>query len=77
MGTQVVKTFAPALLWSTVCVVMMLAVNLGLKPWQVDYTNAFVQAELPPEEEVYMSYPHGWEKPKQILKLTKYVCGLS
>eukprot|EP00957_Ditylum_brightwellii_P075197 5714742-Ditylum_brightwellii.AAC.1 len=40
------ETYAPVVLWSTIRTVMTLTVNLGIKLQQVDYTNAFVQAEL-------------------------------
>eukprot|EP00957_Ditylum_brightwellii_P023282 1757030-Ditylum_brightwellii.AAC.1 len=57
--------------------IMTLAVILGLKSRQVDYTNAFVQASLLPNKEVYMNYPQGWEKKNKVLKLTSSVYGLS
>eukprot|EP00957_Ditylum_brightwellii_P128348 9789104-Ditylum_brightwellii.AAC.1 len=56
---------------------MTLAVNLGLKSHQVDYTNAFVQATLPPDEVVYMSLPRDYKQPGKVLKLTKSVYGLA
>eukprot|EP00957_Ditylum_brightwellii_P202896 15332303-Ditylum_brightwellii.AAC.1 len=58
-GIDYFKTYNPAVSWSTIRTVMTLAVNLGLKSQQVDYTNAFVQAELLEDEEVYMSLPRG------------------
>eukprot|EP00957_Ditylum_brightwellii_P100446 7656632-Ditylum_brightwellii.AAC.1 len=48
-GIDYFETYAPVVSWSTVRT--------------VDYTNAFVQAELPEGEEVYMSLPRGWEQP--------------
>eukprot|EP00957_Ditylum_brightwellii_P053937 4085785-Ditylum_brightwellii.AAC.1 len=54
-----------------------LATNLGLKSHQVDYTNAFVQVELPPDEEVYMVLPQGWDQPRKVLRLTKSDYGLA
>eukprot|EP00957_Ditylum_brightwellii_P210827 15365446-Ditylum_brightwellii.AAC.2 len=57
--------------------IMTLAVTLGLKSRQVDYTNAFVQASLLLNEEVNMSYPQGWEKKNKVLQLMSSVYGLS
>eukprot|EP00957_Ditylum_brightwellii_P039531 2990449-Ditylum_brightwellii.AAC.1 len=65
------ETFLPVVSWSTVRMVITLVVDFGLKSKQVDYTNAFVQTDLPKEEEVYMAFPHGWEEPGKVLKLTK------
>eukprot|EP00957_Ditylum_brightwellii_P014570 1097699-Ditylum_brightwellii.AAC.1 len=45
-GIDYFETYAPVVPWSTIRTVMTLVVNLGLKLQQVDYTNAFVQAEL-------------------------------
>eukprot|EP00957_Ditylum_brightwellii_P186720 14217870-Ditylum_brightwellii.AAC.1 len=45
-GIDYFETYAPIVPWSTIRTVMTLAVNLGLKLRQLDYTNAFVQAEL-------------------------------
>eukprot|EP00957_Ditylum_brightwellii_P128208 9778278-Ditylum_brightwellii.AAC.1 len=56
---------------------MTLAVTLCLKSRQVDYTNVFIQATLPPGEEVYMSLPIGWEQPGKVLKLKRSVYGLA
>eukprot|EP00957_Ditylum_brightwellii_P071661 5447906-Ditylum_brightwellii.AAC.1 len=56
------ETFSPVVSWSTVMMVVTLAVNLGLKSKQVDYTNAFVQAGLPKGKEVYIAFPCGWEE---------------
>eukprot|EP00957_Ditylum_brightwellii_P069772 5298288-Ditylum_brightwellii.AAC.1 len=50
-GIDYFETFAQVVLWDTVCMIMTLVVTLGLKSQQVDYTNAFIQATLPPGEE--------------------------
>eukprot|EP00957_Ditylum_brightwellii_P007323 555956-Ditylum_brightwellii.AAC.1 len=71
------ETYAPVVSWSTVQAVMTLAANLGLKSRQVDFVNAFVQATLPENEEVYMFLPHGWEQPGKVLKLIKSFYGLA
>eukprot|EP00957_Ditylum_brightwellii_P173539 13212427-Ditylum_brightwellii.AAC.2 len=56
---------------------MSLAVTLCFKSRHVDYTNAFIQATLPPGEEVYIFLPRGWEQPGKVLKLKKSVYGLA
>ena len=75
-GVDYFETYAPVVQWSTVRMAMTLAANLGLKSKQVDYTNAFVQADLPPGEEVYISLPKGYEDGSKVLKLSKLVYGL-
>eukprot|EP00957_Ditylum_brightwellii_P140797 10724894-Ditylum_brightwellii.AAC.1 len=45
------ETYSPVVSWTMVRMIMTLAVNLGLKSRQVDYTDAFVQASLLPGEE--------------------------
>ncbi len=44
--------------WSTVHLILLLSTILGLKSRQVDYTQAFPQAEL--DDSVYMRLPQGW-----------------
>eukprot|EP00957_Ditylum_brightwellii_P052633 3990492-Ditylum_brightwellii.AAC.1 len=67
-GADYFEMYAPVISWSTVHTVMTLAVNLGLKSRQVDYTTAFVQVTLSSNEEVYMTLLHGWEKPVWVYK---------
>ena len=52
------ETYAPVVSWSTVRLVMLLSTILGLKSRQVDYTQAFPQAEL--TDPVFMGIPQGW-----------------
>eukprot|EP00957_Ditylum_brightwellii_P177810 13544278-Ditylum_brightwellii.AAC.1 len=56
------ETFSPVVSWSTVRIVMTVALHLGLKSKQVDYANAFVQTDLTKGEEVYMTFPCDWEE---------------
>eukprot|EP00957_Ditylum_brightwellii_P036366 2753715-Ditylum_brightwellii.AAC.1 len=49
-------TYSHVVSWTTVWMIMTLAVNLGLKSRQVDYTNAFVQASLQPNEEAPLTW---------------------
>jgi hypothetical protein len=56
--------FAPVLAWSTVCLLFILTVVLGLAMKQVDYTNAFCQADL--DDEVYVQMRKLFEKPGHV-----------
>ncbi len=52
------ETYAPVVSWSTVRLVLLLSTILNLKSRQVDYTQAFPQAEL--TDPVFMRLPQGW-----------------
>ena len=54
-GVDFFDTYAPTVAWSTVRLLLILSVTLGLATKQVDYTLAFVHAEL--EDEVYVEMP--------------------
>jgi hypothetical protein len=45
-GTDVFDTYAPVLSWTTIHLLLILSVALALANKHVDYTAAFVQAEL-------------------------------
>jgi hypothetical protein len=80
-GVDYFESYAPVASWSTVRMVMNLAVQRGWATRQVDFSNAFVQAEL--KEEVYVELPemfrdehnHG-SKEGVVLKLNKSLYGL-
>ena len=67
-------TFAPVVQWSTVRILLVISLYLGMKSRQVDYTNAFVQAPI--ETEVYIEYPKLFERKGYVLKLKRSVYGL-
>jgi hypothetical protein len=52
------ETYAPVVSWSTVHLVLLLSSILNPKSRQVDYTQAFPQAEL--SDPVFMRMPQGW-----------------
>lgn len=54
------EMWSPMVQRSTVRVVMVLSVILGLKSAQTDITAAFIHAELPPEEQVDIHQPRGF-----------------
>ncbi len=67
--------------WTTIRLMFMLEVLLGLKSKQGDVTCAFLHADLAPDETVYVDMPLGFNaKSKngkhQILKLNKTLYGL-
>jgi hypothetical protein len=51
-GIDFFDTYTPVLAWSTVRLLLVLSVILGLATKQVDYTLAFVQADI--KEDVYV-----------------------
>ena len=53
------ETFAPVVKWSTIRTVLAFALRNGLKTRQIDFDNAFVQAELKEEESIYVTLPVG------------------
>ena len=73
-GVDFFDTYAPVVAWSTVPLLLILSVTLGLATKQVDYTQAFVQADL--DDEVYVRMPRGFEKDGYVYRLKKSVYGL-
>jgi transposase InsO family protein len=58
LGRDYWETYAPVVSWSTVRLVLLLSTLLNLKSRQVDYTQAFPQADL--ADPVYIRLPQGW-----------------
>ena len=75
-GIDVFDTYAPVVSWTTVRLLLILSVVLKLKTKQVDYTAAFVQAELDESEQVYVEMPKGFKKQGKVLKLNRALYGL-
>ena len=82
-------TWAPVVSWNTVRLLLVLSSLLNLATRQVDYTAAFVHADIdkPPnwkhmsadEQErwgVYLEMPKGFQEPGMVLKLKKSLYGL-
>ena len=57
-GVDYFDTYAPVVQFSTVRLVLCLAAILGLHGRQIDYVQAFTQAEL--HEDIFMRLPEGW-----------------
>ena len=71
-GVDYFETYAPVVQWSTIRLVLTMVLSHGWVTRQVDYTNAFTQADL--KEEVYIESPKGFErkdKKDMVLKLLK------
>jgi hypothetical protein len=74
VNVDVFDTFSPVVAWSTVRIMLVLMVALDLKSQQIDFANAFIQAEL--DEPVYVEMPRGFRQNGFILKLKRSVYGL-
>ena len=88
-GVDFFDTYAPVINWTTVRLVLILSIILNLQTVQVDYTCAFVHADIdkPPGFEqmsptdqakagVYISMPRGFSEPGKVLRLNKSLYGL-
>ena len=73
-GIDYFETFAPVVNWQTVRLLLIISILLGLPTKQVDYTAAFVQADI--DTEVYVSMPRGFSIPGKVYKLNKSLYGL-
>jgi len=58
-GIDYFESYAPVIIWSTVCLVLLLSVLLNLHCCQVDFTQAFPQAKI--NVPVYLWMPAGWK----------------
>jgi len=75
--TDYTESFAPIVQWSTVRLVMILVSMLNLESCQIDFTQAFTQADI--EEDIYMRLPQGWQvddTDNWCIKLKKNLYGL-
>ena len=88
-GVDFFDTFAPVVNWTTVRLMLILSIILGLSTKQVDYTAAFVHApidrdpnydSLSPEEQkrqgVFLQMPRGFSQPGKVLRLKRSLYGL-
>jgi hypothetical protein len=77
-GVDYFDTYAPVVSWMAVRLMFTLSIVLNLATKQVDYTNAFVQAEL--KEEVFVECPKNFAQTNDdrdlVLKLKKSLYGL-
>jgi hypothetical protein len=76
-GVDYFETYAPVVAWSTVRMLLTMVLHEGWTTKQVNYTNAFVQAEL--DEALYVEPPKLFETRSGkdlVLKLLKSLYGL-
>lgn len=73
-GVDFFDTYAPVVAWSTIRILLILAVSLGLATQQVDYTLAFVHAEI--DDEIYLEMPLGFRQEGKVLLLKRSLYGL-
>ena len=75
-GVDYFDTYAPVVQWSTVKLVLTMVLDNNWTTRQVDYTNAFAQADL--KEEVYIEPPKDFFTKRQkdlVLRLLKACMG--
>ena len=53
------ESYSPVVQWSSVQLLLIVSIVHGLETRQVDYVNAFAQAEL--DKDVYIEIPQGVE----------------
>ena len=75
-GIDYFETYAPVVQWTTIRLMLILEVLLGLKSKQGDVTAAFLHATLGKHEHVYCEMPPGFKIPGKVLKLKKTLYGL-
>ena len=80
-GIDFFETYAPVVQWTTIRLMFILEVLLGLKSKQGDVTCAFLHSDLGPGETVYVNMPLGFNSKskngkRQVLKLNKTLYGL-
>lgn len=73
-GVDFFNTYAPVEAWSTVQLLLILSVIMGLAMKQVNYKLAFIQADI--KDDIYVQMAKGFEQPGHVYKLKKSVYGL-
>ncbi len=59
-GIDFFETYAPVVQWTTIRLMLILEILLGLKSKQGDITCAFLHADLEPGKNVYVDMPLGF-----------------
>jgi len=73
-------SYAPVIMWTTVCLVLLLSILLNLHCHQADFTQAFPQANI--DAPVFLCMLAGWQYQDDhgnmdyCLKLTKNLYGI-
>jgi hypothetical protein len=74
-GVDYFETFAPVAMWLTVRLLLIMSTLLELETTQIDYTAAFVHADI--DCLVHVAMPPGFGVPGQVWKLRKSLYGLA
>ncbi len=77
-GIDYFETWALVVQWSTVRIVMILAIKLNLLLVQCDITAAFIHGRVPPTETIYVHQPRGFHRGNgdKVLCLKRTLHGL-
>ena len=59
-GVDYFEIYAQVVMWTTICLMLILECLLNLKSKQGDVNYAFLYAHVPEEEEVYVHIPQGF-----------------
>ena len=60
-GINFLETYAPVVQWTTVILILILEVLLGIKSKQGYVTAAFLHADIGEDEKVFVDMPRGFE----------------
>ena len=79
-GVDFFETYAPVVQWTTIWLMFILEVILGLKLKQGDVTCALLHADVEPGETIYVDMPLGFNfksknGKRQVLKFNKTLYG--
>ena len=74
-GVDYFETFAPVVMWLTVRLLLIMSILMNLETQQIDYTAAFVHADI--DCLVYVDMPKGFTLPNKVWRLKKSLYGLA
>ena len=73
-GIDFTETYSPVARFTSIRIILAVAVKKGLEVHQMDVETAFLNADL--IEEIYVATPPGYESPGRVWKLLKALYGL-
>jgi len=74
-GIDFFETYAPVVQWTTICLMLILEVILGIKSKQGDVTADFLRDDFEEGEELFVEMPRGFRQYGKVLKLCKTLYG--
>jgi hypothetical protein len=75
---EVMDTYSPVVQWSSVRLMLVLTIILGMVTQAVDFSNAFAQADMPEGLDVFLEMPENFkssDSSDSVLKLKKSLYG--